>query len=97
MQARSTICGPLQEATYRWLAAALADRINAFLREDWDLENVLLTGGGAADLAEDLAPLINGEAILIEHHQDPRLNNADGQLRLARHHWGTTGFCDNNH
>jgi plasmid segregation protein ParM len=88
---------PLREATYRWLATALADRINAFLREDWDLENVLLTGGGAADLAENLAPLIDGEVVLIEHHQDPRLINADGQLRLARHHWGATGFCGNNH
>ena len=86
---------PLRDTTYRWLAAALGDRINAFLREDWDLESVLLTGGGAADLAEDLAPLIKGEVVLIEHHRDPRLSNADGQLRLARHHWGATGFCGN--
>jgi plasmid segregation protein ParM len=87
----------LRETTYRWLAAAMADRINALLREDWDVESVLLTGGGAADLAEDLAPLVNGEVTLIEHHQDPRLSNADGQLRLARHGWGTTGFCGNDH
>ena len=86
---------PLRDATYRWLAGALADRINAFLKEDWDLESVLLTGGGAADLAEDLAPLIKGEVVQIEHDQDPRLSNADGQLRLARHHWGATGFCGN--
>jgi plasmid segregation protein ParM len=86
---------PLRDTTYRWLAAALGDRINAFLREDWDLESVLLTGGGAADLAEDMAPLIKGEVVLIEHHQDPRLSNAEGQLRLARHHWGATGFCGN--
>jgi len=86
---------PLREATYQRLAAALADRINHVLREDWDLENVLLTGGGAADLAEDLAPRVKGDVIMIDHHQDPRLNNADGQLRLARHGWGATGFCGN--
>ena len=84
-----------REATYQRLASALADRINYFLREDWDLDNILLTGGGAIDLAENLAPRLKGEVVLIEHHQDPRLSNADGLLRLARHGWGATGFCGN--
>jgi plasmid segregation protein ParM len=85
----------LREETYRHLAATLADRINYQLREDWDMESVLLTGGGATDLAEDLAPLLDGEVILIEHEQDVRLGNAQGNLYLARHLWGASGFCGN--
>jgi len=78
---------------YRHLASALADRINYGLKDDWDIERVLLTGGGAADIADDLAPLIDGEVVLIENDQDVRLSNVQGQLRLARHLWGASGFC----
>jgi len=77
----------------RHLSSALADRINYGLKDDWDIECVLLTGGGASDMAGDLAPLIDGEVVLIEHDQDVRLINAQGQLRLARHMWGASGFC----
>jgi plasmid segregation protein ParM len=80
----------LREKTFRTLSAALADRINYRLKDDWDVDNVLLTGGGASDLAEDLAPLIAGEVVMIEHDQDIRLNNVQGHLRLARHMWDTT-------
>jgi plasmid segregation protein ParM len=78
---------------YRHLSSALADRINYGLKDDWDIDRVLLTGGGASDIAGDLAPLIDGEVVLIEHDQDVRLINAQGQLRLARHLWGASGFC----
>jgi len=77
----------------RHLSSTLADRINYGLKDDWDIERVLLTGGGAADIAEDLAPLIDGEVVLIEHDQDVRLSNAQGQLRLARNMWGASGLC----
>ena len=85
----------LRETTYQWLSSALADRINYHLKDDWDVESVLLTGGGSADLAEYLAPLIDSEVVLIEHDRDARLSNVDGQLRLARHRWGATGYCGN--
>ena len=78
---------------YRHLSSTLADRINYGLKDDWDIERILLTGGGASDIASDLAPLIDGEVALIEHDQDVRLINAQGQLRLARHMWGASGFC----
>ena len=82
-----------REEMYRHLSSALADRINYGLKDDWDIERVLLTGGGASDIAEELALLIDGEVVLIEHDQDVRLGNAQGQLRLARHMWGTSGLC----
>ncbi len=83
----------LREEMYLHLSSALADRINYSLKDDWDIERVLLTGGGASDIGSELAPRIDGEVVLIEHDQDVRLGNAQGQLRLARHMWGTSGFC----
>jgi plasmid segregation protein ParM len=82
-----------REESYQQLAAALADQINFRLREDWDLERLLLTGGAAGDLAEHLAPLLHGEIDLIEHEKDTRLNNAQGHFSLARHMWGGSGLC----
>lgn len=84
----------LRDETYRAVAAALADRINYGLKDDWDVERVLLTGGGAADAAATIAPLIDSEVVLIEHEQDARLSNVQGQLRLARHMWGASEFCN---
>jgi plasmid segregation protein ParM len=85
----------LREETYLRLSKALADRINYALRDEWDLERVVLTGGGASDIAETIAPLISGEVVLVEHDQDARLANAQGQLGLARHMWGASGLCGN--
>ena len=84
----------LRRETYQLLSSNLADHINHALRDDWDIERVVLTGGGAADLAEDLAPLVHGDVVLIEHDPDARLGNVQGQLRLARHMWGASGFCE---
>jgi plasmid segregation protein ParM len=84
----------LRDETYREVSVALADRINYNLKDDWDIERVLLTGGGAADAAATIAPLIDSEVVLIEHEQDVRLSNVQGQLRLARHMWGASGFCN---
>jgi len=84
----------LRDETCREVSVALADRINYNLKDDWDIERVLLTGGGAADAAATIAPLIDSEVVLIEHEQDVRLSNVQGQLRLARHMWGASGFCN---
>jgi len=86
----------LRAETYQWLATALADRINDTLKDDWDLECVVLTGGGATDIGEDLAPRLDGNIVMIEHAEDMRLSNAEGQLSLARHMWGATGLCESN-
>ena len=84
----------LREEAYRRLAGLLADQINHRLRDHWDLERLLLTGGAAPAIAGELAPLLDGEVDLIEHERDGRLSNAQGHLSLARHLWGRSGLCD---
>ena len=76
------------------LAEQLADNIGYLLSAAWDIDSLLLTGGGSRDLAEYIGPLLPGEVSQIENEQDVRLNNVQGQLRLARSFWGASGFCE---
>ncbi|MBL0714285.1 MAG: ParM/StbA family protein [Desulfosarcina sp.] len=84
----------VREEAFRNLAEELADNIGHMLAAAWDLDRLLLTGGGARELADYIGPLLPGEVSLIENEQDARLNNVQGQLRLARALWGLSGFCD---
>ncbi|MDJ0668906.1 MAG: ParM/StbA family protein [Desulfobacterales bacterium] len=70
------------------LAEELAARIDRMLTTEWDLDRLVLTGGGARELAEPIGPLLPGAVSLIENLQDLRLNNVQGQLHLARSRWG---------
>ena len=69
-------------------SASVAGRIGRMLTAEWDLDRLLLTGGGARELAEPIGPLLPGEVSLIENVQDLRLNNVQGQMHLARSRWG---------
>lgn len=80
-----------QEAFSR-LAEELADNIGHLLAAAWDLDCLFLTGGGSRELADYIGPLLPGEVSQIENEQDVRLNNAQGQLRLARALWGVSGL-----
>jgi hypothetical protein len=67
----------------------LAESIGRLLATHWDLDCLFLTGGGSRELAAIIGPLLPGEVLQIENEQDVRLNNAQGQLRLARSIWRT--------
>ncbi len=90
---RYTIERVRREAFSR-LAEQLADNIDYRLSAAWDIDSLLLTGGGSRDLADYIGPLLPGEVAQIENELDVRLNNVQGQLRLARSIWGTSGFCE---
>ncbi len=85
----------VRREAFSLLAEQLADNISHLLAAAWDLDSLLLTGGGSRELADYIGPLLPGEVSQIENEQDARLNNAQGQLRLARALWGASGFCEN--
>ena len=85
----------VRREAFSLLAEQLADNIGHLLASAWDLDSLLLTGGGARELADYIGPLLPGEVSQIENEEDARLNNAQGQLRLARALWGSSGFCEN--
>jgi plasmid segregation protein ParM len=85
----------LRAEAFERLTWQLKDAILHVLSAAWDLDELLLTGGATRELADLLAPALPGEVTLVENELDPRLNNAQGQLRLARFMWGASGLCEN--
>ena len=69
------------------LASKIATEVNRLWADDWDLDAIVVTGGGGATLAPYLAPLLEGEVIPLPADQDARMNNVQGYLKYGMHLW----------
>lgn len=74
------------ERTFSRLARAIAGEVNRLWEQDWDIDTILLTGGGGAALAPYLSPLVAGEVRAIEA-EDARFNNVAGYWKYGAHLW----------
>lgn len=77
----------IAEQAYEDLALAIAKYAEKHWRDEWDLDVMLLTGGGAPLLAPWLAPVLRGEVVLAQEGADPRLANAWGFAKYGRRLW----------
>ena len=68
-------------------AGKIAEAINKLWAEDWDIDTIILTGGGSRDLAKYLQPLVPGNVKLTETNGDLRLNNVQGYLKFGKYKW----------
>ncbi|ACN15200.1 conserved hypothetical protein [Desulforapulum autotrophicum HRM2] len=80
----------LKKRVYAHAAAAIAADVNRLWEEDWDMDSIILSGGGSMELAPFLRSLIQGNVIPIANDVDTRLNNVQGYLKFGRHKWGYT-------
>ncbi len=78
----------LREKVYKHAASSIASDINRIWSDDWDMEAIILTGGGCRELAAYLQPLIDGNVLPIDLSADSRLNNVKGYYKFANHEWG---------
>lgn len=79
----------IADQAYEDLAARIAAFAEEHWRAEWDLDLVLLAGGGAPLLAPWLAPAVRGEVALAEPEgSDPRLSNACGFFKYGARLWG---------
>lgn len=76
------------EMFYNQLAASIADEVDRLWSDEWDIDTIVLTGGGGAALAKYLQPLIDGQVITVDPGKDPRLWNVRGYWKYAKHLWG---------
>jgi len=67
------------------LAAAVASDMERIWVDDWDLDQVLLAGGGGEALFEYLKPLVKGELALLKTQDDPRMANVAGYVKYGRY------------
>jgi plasmid segregation protein ParM len=85
---RYDLTGLVQQA-YTQLATRIASEANRLWSDDWDIDAIVLTGGGGTALAPFLAPLVQGEVLPMPADQDARLNNVIGYWKYGVHLWPT--------
>lgn len=79
---------PLVQAAFQQLATRIAQEVNRLWADDWDIDAIVVTGGGGAALAPFLAPILEGEVLPMPTDADARLNNVMGYWKYGVHLWG---------
>jgi plasmid segregation protein ParM len=77
----------LRDQVFANAARTIATDVDRLWADDWDMDAIIITGGGAVELAKILQPLITGNVIPLKHNVDARLNNVQGYLKYGRHLW----------
>ncbi|MGD9697033.1 MAG: hypothetical protein AB7V42_15385 [Thermoleophilia bacterium] len=71
------------------LATDLASEANRLWADEWDMDSIVITGGGGSVLAPYLTPLLSGRVLPVDTGRDTRLNNVRGFWKLGVQTWGT--------
>ncbi len=77
----------LSEQVFSRLATNVANEVNRLWADDWDIDEVIVSGGGGAVLAPYLESLVRGKLRAVEPGKDARLNNAKGYFKYAKYLW----------
>lgn len=75
----------VKDEVFARLAAAVASDMERVWADDWDLDIVLLAGGGGEALFEYFKPLVRGELALLKTQEDPRMGNVSGYVKYGRY------------
>ena len=75
------------KTAFQALATKIAGEANRLWTDDWDLDAIVITGGGGSVLAPYLQPMLEGEVIPVPPDQDARLNNVTGYFKYGQHIW----------
>lgn len=78
---------PLLERACTQLATRIATEVTRLWADDWDVDAIVLTGGGGAMLAPYLKNLLEGEVLPLPVDEDARLNNVFGYWKYGQHIW----------
>ncbi|MCF6249580.1 MAG: ParM/StbA family protein [Desulfobacula sp.] len=86
----------LKKRVYGHTASAIASDLNRLWENDWDIDSIILSGGGSGELAEYLSPNIDGNVIPIGRGVDARFNNVQGYCKFGRYKWGYSKYIPAN-
>lgn len=78
----------LKKRIYSHSASAIASDLNRLWENDWDIDSIILSGGGSVELCEYLTPNIEGNVIPIAKNVDARFNNVQGYCKYGKYKWG---------
>jgi len=77
----------ITQVAFQQLATNIASDANRLWSDDWDMDAIMITGGGGSILASHLQPLLEGVIVPIEQDLDYRLHNVRGYLKYGRNIW----------
>jgi len=77
----------LTDQVFSQLATSIANEVDRLWVDDWDIDSMVVTGGGGAVLAKYLKPLLNGEIMETDPDLDMRLYNVHGYRKFGQHLW----------
>ncbi|MDF1579389.1 MAG: ParM/StbA family protein [Desulfuromonadales bacterium] len=78
----------LVDQVFKQLANTVASEVDRLWADDWDIDAIVITGGGGAVLAKYLQPLIHGQLLQSDVMlEDSRLNNVAGYWKFGKHLW----------
>ena len=77
----------IRDQIYTQLASTVAGDLDRIWSGDWDIDAILLTGGGCKELFAHLQPLITGNIRTAPAHSDPRMTNVMGYYKYGRYLW----------
>jgi plasmid segregation protein ParM len=81
----------LTEQVFKQLATAVANEVDRLWADDWDMDAMIITGGGGSVLEPFLKPQLTGELIPAEQQtSDPRFRNVRGYWKYGRYKWGSS-------
>jgi len=75
----------VKDEVFGRLATAVAGDMERVWADDWDLDLVLVAGGGGEALYEYLKPQVRGELALLQSREDPRMGNVYGYVKYGRY------------
>jgi plasmid segregation protein ParM len=78
---------PLVDEALGKLATSIASEVDRLWADDWDIDVILITGGGGAVLAPYLKPLLQGEVQALKTGEDQRLANVRGYWKYGMNVW----------
>ena len=77
----------ITQQSFQQLAQYIATDANQVWSDDWDIDSIMITGGGGAVLAPYIKDQIQGVVIPIEADLDYRLHNVRGYYKFGLYTW----------
>ncbi len=77
----------IREQVLQQLAAQIASDAERFWVDDWDMDSILISGGGGALLEKYLRPLLPSSTLVFNPAEDGRFFNVKGYLKYGKSIW----------
>ncbi|PLX89143.1 MAG: hypothetical protein C0618_01965 [Desulfuromonas sp.] len=85
----------LTEQVFKQLATTIANEVDRLWADDWDMDAMIITGGGGKVLEPYLRSQLTGEILPSpEQNEDQRYRNVRGYAKYGRYKWGATGASE---